>query len=698
MESLWVEPEDWSGDHEDMVPVLAESWTITKWPSEMNVNPDPFMNRDGIRAIEFTLRDDATFHDGSAFNATVAKWNIDRMMVLSGNITGTLREGMLGQSDWYKTRTSYWLPAKKWAPFETETWNVSQFYEGASAYSATYEDFGTSDEWWSWGHYPRIKNVTITEDLASGGKIKVYYNDWSGILTYVDTMMISMDAYQDYFDIPIIGSGDAPGFPQPDVSGGYPTTGFRGHMIGTGPYRFIEHDEIVLQGGIMERYDDWWNASAMEARGMFQAPALDLVTFGYDTAGIAGRNLAMTTGTIDIAYDSVGAGGLNWIDMIADPNINYILTGIEPTRTFISLNCINETYWKDWADLGPSVINLTEIGGPWGAYLPYSLPDIDSEGRVHTDGIDRAMRKAVSYAFDYDTYINVILGGRAARSGGFLPTGNVHYNPAIPLPYQNLTIARQALLDDPVWNATCFDRGLTVANLTDDDAWLDVAVDDPIFVFNLAWDQANLDISNILATSINALGMRCGGPFGAPADEWEVVPDLYTAMFDYYFNYFTYHGIPTNWPGMEIRATPSLEYYYRSPGVVYENYSGSLFPFEQYYNINFVYNATVDTWIDRSWFSNFTYTQELMDKLTTHFQTRQFSDIMVAESMTGYAINKDWEFPAGALGFSFLKYLPEEEDDGGTQIPGFETAIILAIAIISMVGIGYSLKRKRKLA
>jgi len=101
--------------------------------------------------------------------------------------------------------------------------------------------------------------------------------------------------------------------------------------------------------------------------------------------------------------------------------------------------------------------------------------------------------------------------------------------------------------------------------------------------------------------------------------------------------------------------------------------------------------------LDRTWFSNFTHTQEIMDKLTTHFHTRQFSDIMVAESMSGYAINKDWEFPAGALGFSFLNYLPEDEGDGGTQIPGFQTAIILAFAIITMTGIGYSVKRKRKL-
>lgn len=349
-------------------------------------------------------------------------------------------------------------------------------------------------------------------------------------------------------------------------------------------------------------------------------------------------------------------------------------------------------------------INLTAwngIAGELGPYLPWLIPDIEGDGTIHVDGIDATVRKAVSYAFDYDTYIDVILGGRAIRSGGFLPTTNVHYNPAIPLPYNNLTIARQALLDDPYWNATCFARGLD--NITDDDAWLDVSESNPIFTFKLAWDQANLDISNVFATSINRLGMRCGGPLGAPDPDWEVVPDFYTALYsDFSFNAFTYHGIPTNWPGMDTRATPSLEYYYHSPQLPYEWGSGALYPFEQFYNINFVYNETVDKWLDKTWFSNFTHTQELMDKLTTHFHTRQFSDIMVAESMTGYAINKDWEFPEGSVTYAFLKYLPEQDGDGdgddeGVQIPGFQTAIILAFSLISMVGISYSLKRKRKL-
>ncbi|KKN59546.1 hypothetical protein LCGC14_0540890 [marine sediment metagenome] len=60
-----------------------------------------------------------------------------------------------------------------------------------------------------------------------------------------------------------------------------------------------------------------------------------------------------------------------------------------------------------------------------------------------------------------------------------------------------------------------------------------------------------------------------------------------------------------------------------------------------------------------------------------------------------FAIDKDWEFTPTALGNAFVKYVGEPIGDG-VQIPGFQTASILAIAIVTVTGIGYSLNRKRK--
>jgi len=656
LETLMMEPDNWSGELDDMIPALATNWTLIPWPNQMNHHPtDPFINTGGVKAIEFTLRDNVTFHDGSAFNATVAKWNIDRHIVITGNLTGKLDPALLS-AEMYQAIFSFWLPAAHWAQYETDSWNVSQFIGKTASYdvwgasktppsSSFYQDYYN-------GTYPRIKNVTITEDLASGGKIKVYFNDWSGILTYVeDVTMISMEAYKDYFDLPIYGLGDDPSFPQPDVSGGYPSTGFPGHLIGTGPYRFIEHIEI-LQQGTLERYEDWWNSTVMQVYGLHQVPEIAIVTFPFTQAGFAGRNIAMVTGTIDYSDDD---GTLVYDDMVADPDINYVIGSIGTDRTFITLNAINETYWKTWADAGSPAYNLSDPTG-FAGDLSY-LYDVDADGTVHVDGINRAMRKAVSYAFDYDTYINVILGGRAIRSGGFLSPGNEYYNPNLPLAYRNLTIARQALINDPFWGPLVAARNLDINNATAD--WVSVANSNPIFEFKLFWDQGTVDRASVFGNSIKDIGMVLGGVNGAPDPALEVQPNIYTVLFTEGLRglvpWFTSHGLPSDWPGADYAFGPYIEYYCKSPGIPYKNYSSEIFPYSALINTGFHYNATIDGWIDRTWFVDRTTGQELWDNLTRHYQTYQYSDIFISHSQYGYAINKDWEL-GSTMGFEFLKY------------------------------------------
>jgi hypothetical protein len=425
-----------------------------------------------------------------------------------------------------------------------------------------------------------------------------------------------------------------------------------------------------------------------------------VVTFPVTTSGFQGRNLAMVTGTIDMTYDD---GQLVYADMVADPDINYIETGIGLDRDFITLNCINETFWKDWADLGPSVINLTD--GTYGSY-PYLgdmryLADVDDvDGRVYTDGINRAMRKAVTYAFDYDTYINVIQGGRSVRSSGFLPEGNEYYNPTIPLASRDLIIARNALINDPYWGPLVAARNLDINNATAD--WVSVANSNPIFEFKLLWDIANFDKASVFGNSIKDIGLALGGLNGAPDGNLLIQPDVYNVLFGEDVGsvpWFTAHGVPSNWGGTLTNYGAVAEYFYRSPGdTVYDPFSFSyeIFPFEGLTNIGFHYNATVDQWIDKSWFVDRTTGQELWDNMTRHFQTWQYAEIMISATRTGFALDKDWELPINVGGFQFIKYVATIDGGGGTQIPGFQTAALLGIVIVTLAGIGYSLKRKIK--
>jgi hypothetical protein len=605
---------------------------------------------------------------------------------------------------------SYWLPADHWSQYETDTWNVSQFI----GQPASYAEYGatkskSSNIYWGWlydwaydGAYCRIKNVSITEDKQSGGKIKVYFNDWSAIFLYVDDhTMFSMDAYKDYFDTPIKGLGEITGFEQPDVSVGYPSTGFPGHMIGTGPYRFIKHDDL-LGTGIMERFDDWWNSTAMQAEGMHLVPEINIATFLTTSTGYSSRNLAMVSGDIDYTADD---GQVVYADMVAHPDINYIETGIGLDRDFITLNCINETFWKDWADLGPSVINLTD--GTYGSY-PYLgdmryLADVDDvDGRVYTDGINRAMRKALSYAFDYDTYITNVRGNRSVRSDGFLPSTNEYYNPSFSIPYRDLTIARQALINDPMWGPLVAARDLDINNATAD--WVAVANSNPIFEIKMLWDFESYDKVSVFGNSIKDIGLSLGGLNGAPDGNLLIQPDVYTVLFGEDVGsvpWFTSHGVPSQWGGLNYKYGPVVEYQYRSPGdAVYDPFSFSyeIFPFAGLVNTGFHYNATVDQWIDMTWFVDRTTGQELWDNLSRHFNTWQYAEIMISSSLEGYAINKDWVWQTPGYTYAFLKYVATVGDGGGVRIPGYEMAAVLSITMVTVTGIGLSLNRKRKRA
>ena len=684
---------NWSGDYNDMIPGLATEWELIPWLEEMNNHPDgPFLMTGGVKALDLTLRENVTFHDGSDFNATVAKWNIDRIIIMSGNLTGALKPEHMSDAI-YKTMYSFWLNAEKWAPYETDSWNVSQFI----GKTAEYGEFGSTktlpsspdyDVYYN-GTYPRVKNVTIIEDKQSGGKIRVYFNDWSSVLLYVDsTTCVSRDAYKAYDEIPIVGLGDNPQFPQPDVTGGYPSTGFPGHLIGTGPYRFIEHNE-VLQSGIMRRFDDWWNNTAMEANNYTTVPEIAIVTFPYSQSGYQAMNLGMISGAIDFADGDT----VEYEDMVADPNINYNIGGISTDRNFITLNAINETYWKTWADGGSPAFNLSDPAGPAGADLSF-LEDVDPDGTVHVDGINRAMRKAVSYAFDYDTYINTILEGRAVRSGGFLSLGHEYHDDNIPLAYRNLTIARQALLDDPYWGGICADRSLfyPTDNATNNALWQGIANSNPIMEFKLLWDDGTINRASVFGNSIKDIGLILGGAGGAPDQNLKIQPDIYTVLFTEGLRglvpWFTSHGLPSSWPGADYAFGPYIEYYCKSPDPY-------IFPNAALINTGFNYNDTVDFWIDKTYFVNRTAGEELWNNLTRHFQTFQYSDIFISHSQFGYAINSDWEQDSQTFGWSFLRYLGGE-GGGGVQIPGFQTASILAIAVVTTTGIGLSLKRKRK--
>ena len=140
---------------------------------------------------------------------------------------------------------------------------------------------------------------------------------------------------------------------------------------------------------------------------------------------------------------------------------------------------------------------------------------------LNVDNIDWAVRKAIQYAYNYEYHVDDVLAGRGAEIHTPIPNGMIGHNPDLPgLPYYNLTIARQYLLDDPVYGPLVLAR---VANLSSDDDWKACAADNPLATHNFTTfstgfvpqiiDNMQYIGINILENIVGDWGTFLSGPF-----------------------------------------------------------------------------------------------------------------------------------------------------------------------------------------
>ncbi len=684
-----------TGDYDNFVPLLATNWTIHSRPNEMNAAG--FMNYDGVEYMDITLRESVKFHDGSDWNATVCKWNLDRQMVILGNINFCL--GSTVDSAVTGNRPLYWMSISDWAPYATASWNVTKL-RGPLApspytvygYLNTYPGFGNSSKYdipYGYNRFPRFTNITILEDQQSGGTLRVYFNDWGTGPQYLSNAFvrfISMEAYEDYSTVPIFGYGANPSFPQNE-----PET-FPGHLIGTGPYKF---DNFTIDTGTMTRFDDWWNATAQQAKGWHKVPNVAVVTFSHDTSGYNARTTALVTGDIDFAYDHSWEP-LGYTDVATASNLKYIQMGQENYGEVLVLNCVDETYLRYWYDIG---LNLTQYG------ILSSTNIKNTNGTLKaTNGVDRDFRKALSYAFDYDTYLD-LFDGRVVRSGGLVAATHEYYDPTVNLPYRDLTIARETLLDSSVWGIVCADRGLDV-NSTDQD-WIDVAESgNPVYTFELHYDQAHIESYQVLISALEDIGCAISAT--------EDLIGTYPAILAGQLPLLSTDGFGIKPFHDRINDLGYIQAYYQSTGIIERTPAGTTFPYVPYTrkiadynsypyafpykagsNMGFSYNATADSLIAKLWFQNSAGKEQYYSELADWAQNYQYPMLYLGNDLTGRAMNKDWVTGWNwnyILHFDLVKYSPT----GPTVIPGFSVGIVLAASMIAFIAVTYNLMKKRK--
>ncbi|MCF2140202.1 MAG: ABC transporter substrate-binding protein [Candidatus Lokiarchaeota archaeon] len=117
--------------------------------------------------------------------------------------------------------------------------------------------------------------------------------------------------------------------------------------------------------------------------------------------------------------------------------------------------------------------------------------------------INKTMRQAISYAFDYDYVIDNLALGNAARLTSPVPEGIMYHNPDIDYPTYNVTHARQILIDAGIVNGSAYAPD-------DDFAWYTLATESPIATYNYTWNSGNefrADLGVLCADNLKKIGI-----------------------------------------------------------------------------------------------------------------------------------------------------------------------------------------------
>ncbi|MHA2471871.1 MAG: ABC transporter substrate-binding protein [Promethearchaeota archaeon] len=626
---LWASLETlvWTDFNGDAHPVLATSWTI--YP-----RLDEGGHTGGVKAIAFSLRQGVEFHDNSEWNATVAKWNIDRAIDISGNQSGT--------GD-FQNRDLFWMDTSQWKDEFTPNWNLS--------WAVGNDVFGLGDE------IPNINKTEVINDYT----LNVTFNAWTytvGAFEGAYFNMISMESYSDWSAAPIYGVGEHIDFPQDNPSI------FPGHMIGTGPYKFDFIDEAVTATGHLIKNDNYWNGTLLEADDLFSITDVYVRHF----ADTESRTTALLTGEIDYCSDLMQIAITDHTAVLADPLLDYVPVQTDGAIIDITFKCEE------------GLNTPTPLEPPFWGLTPKELFEINF-GFPMPDGVNRTVRRALSYSFDYETYFNVAQEGWGNLSQSCLGIESQYYNPSVAEPYYDVSKAREILLSDPYYAGLATNRSLSLSNSTAE--WNAVALSNPIDTHNMI-HNTDSDEPTFMEAALNDIGF---GFIGIPdPDIWQNQVATGLAVL--------YDMFPFVWPNDPLNPWGFMNAFFTSKNRVIP-YAG--------YNFNFLANDTIDALFTDIYFS--ANPQPLYDQLAYDLQNYHVPFLYLSQYQIGFGINKGWDFAElmpERIGFSGLPYYAWIGGDRLTattlpQIPGYNLYLISFISSIAIFSAIYVLIRKKRL-
>ncbi|MHA2393593.1 MAG: ABC transporter substrate-binding protein [Promethearchaeota archaeon] len=604
-------------------PGLAESWTI-------HARPDEGGNTGGIAAISFNLRQGVEFMDGLKFNASVVKWNYDRMYAITGQDIAPNNR-----------RTSvHWFDPSGMTSRFTPNWNLS---------------WAASDPFNLGGRIPFINETIIVSEYV----VNFTLNKWvTSMYYFTEGAMISSKEYAAFATTPIRG---------------YSGSGVT-HLVGTGPYKFVYADPVVTNTQYSVKNENYWNKDYLESRDLFVVD--DLYVRWYATP--ESRSTALLAGDVDT---SGWAAGSRLTDLVAlNASAYHTLYPTEYEASYTTIQFSNREN-NDKPSVYMGGMTLREYFPIWAG--SNGLPP----GTPLAQGLNQSVRRAISYAFDYEGYMNVQYADIGAiRCDSPLGTECIWNDHTVPYYTHNLTKARQVLLNDPYYAAQASARGLDINSA--DSAWTGVGLGlNPINTFTYL-DGNHPHKVNTIEKALNDLGFAINVTTTTALDtQW-----MYTKramMFDM-FDYIWPTGKlePFGWMGVGMKH-------------LYSKYALAI-PLPSF-NFAMLSNDTVNYLMDEIPWAG-TAAQPLYNNLT-RMLLREAGHLYIAHAGRGVVINAGWNATGEALERGGGQNVAVHWLGGATMsaappltppIPGYSSSLVMIFSLVALFGISYSILKKRR--
>jgi peptide/nickel transport system substrate-binding protein len=334
---------------------------------------------DGLN-YTFTLRQGVRFHDGTPFNASCVQYNMWRVM---GRGWG---EG--------------------WGP----PWMIADWVDGALDIKHAVYEYGD-------GSAQHLGNWTAW--VASGRGVEVI--DTQTVRIILHTPYAPFLAVMAFF----VGGQMSPTWAEAHggMEPGADTSYVDSHMMGTGPYKFVEWvqgDKVVI-----ERNEDYWRKDIALAEWA-NVGSLQKITFklNEDTNN---RILNLTAGVIDEC-----PWPTNHSDQIWDPT-----SGRTPSWDGVGQSL--DPNIKLWAGYPSYSVTLIGFNLHDTVTIPHSFEP--SSRTILNPFYHKSFRECMSWAFDRDAFLQSAVNGWGRQMQGLIPHGMFGHVNDLPTYFYNLTAA-----------------------------------------------------------------------------------------------------------------------------------------------------------------------------------------------------------------------------------------------------------------